>query len=141
MLELPRRDWKFRAWIIPEKRMMDWREFLLGNDRYNMLTGFGNECFACNPPKYHSHVMQWTGVTDKNGIDIYEGDILAPLYGHDNRLVMWNNNNHAGVIGWNLMEMIDGELEAAEFYYGRSPNAVDTVIGNIFETPELMEQS
>lgn len=76
MLDFPRRDWKFRAWVIPEKRMMDWKEFLMGNDRWNMFVGFGNECYPCNQPKYHFHVMQWTGIQDSDGNDIYEGDII-----------------------------------------------------------------
>ena len=74
--------------------------------------------------------MQYTGLHDKNGKEIYEGDIVT---------------------GWFDREKITGNIfygSDAEFYIERNGlfgiglnNAQDwtEVIGNIYENPELLE--
>jgi YopX protein len=71
-------------------------------------------------------VMQFTGITDKNGVDVYEGDIMQ----HENPfdvpfVVNWDENSLGFV-----------------FNYGSTSYVVNdtsfTVIGNIYENPELL---
>ena len=87
-----------------------------------------------------SVLMQYTGLKDKNGQDIYEGDILQcsedGYYEAAIVVVEWNNDNFPRIMGWNLMR--DGE--ALNYYYGVSPDDTWAIIGNIHETPELLEE-
>ena len=81
-------------------------------------------------------VQQWTGLTDKNGKEIYEGDIL---FGRNDSYyqVKW------GKTGW-WMYHERGEL--LDMYFYQMPNDGDTysnfeIIGNIFENPELLSKN
>lgn len=71
-----------------------------------------------------SYYMQFTGFYDKNGREVYEGDILFP-----NLVVEWNN-----------------ELGSWVYDNGSSPTHLSSdwvksseIIGNIYENPELLE--
>lgn len=74
-------------------------------------------------------LMQYTGLKDKNGKEIYEGDILK---------VDWKDNRYKSVIG---MVEWDNENAAYRFAAG-SPSEVSwshEIIGNIYENPELLK--
>ena len=75
--------------------------------------------------------MQFTGLQDKNGVDIYEGDLISL---HDNQRgftkVLFIN---AYVGGWLLVRNNN------ECSLGARRREDLEVIGNIYQNPELLE--
>ena len=66
-------------------------------------------------------LMQYTGLKDKNGVEIYEGDILETFV---------NDSPIKGAMEWN---------ESAAMWSSFRPLSGFEVIGNIHENPELLK--
>lgn len=126
---------RFRVWDTVEKRM-----FLMDKEPYYQ-SEYQNFCFSVNfqlkedeDEDYMQYkvesdnwiLMQYTGLKDKNGNEIYEGDIVESYKGIRFH-VQWIGNGfalHRGVTGQGLLQPTK-ELE---------------IVGNIYSNPELLNQ-
>lgn len=113
------REIKFRAWDKEECEMLS--DVSILDDTWDMLNEFLKH-------KDELAFMQYTGIKDKKGVEIYEGDI----YHHgDPRItytVVW--------VDGGLM----GKQNSSTSYAGLESwcDQIE-VIGNIYENPELLE--
>lgn len=73
-------------------------------------------------------LMQSTGLKDKNGVEIYEGDIVKNIY-DEIYVVKWLDT------GFYLEEKYNGGFDYSELHFGDNKE----IVGNIYENPELLE--
>lgn len=152
------REIKFRAWDKGNSKMVDVvsyeKNYETKEGRYDLAwrDAYEDENFLRYGMKIEEEceVMQWTGLKDNNGNDIYEGDII--YWEIDNGVGI---ESYTAIVKWSENLVKEGWSKAYKWlvdyignYYRGSYDELSTpaayndelqVIGNIYENPELME--
>lgn len=132
------REIRFRAWVKQSKKMAFFTgevwittnspttELTIGLEGWIAQGSYQNDHYnGMNIPHGEFELMQYTGLKDKNGTEIYEGDILkagetiAPCVWDEEYAQFIFDTPKMSYFGWDIL----------------------TIIGNIYENPELLEQS
>jgi uncharacterized phage protein (TIGR01671 family) len=115
------REHKYRAWIPNIQAMIRHREVI---ERAHLL--FEGSLNSSDI------VMQYTGLQDKNGVEIYEGDILF-----NNQGVKFIVIYEFGTL--KLQEITNQKIIFTSNFNGENNKQVE-VIGNIYKHPKLLNK-
>lgn len=146
------REIKFRAWDKTNKRMMIFGRFWACDEYQSLAWGIddeskteteGNYCLEWESSTLE--IMQYTGLKDKNGNDIYEGDILRNTRYIQDVEIYWNGcttdeNSINGPSwikwgGWHFKKLENDD----RMTYATYQDEIE-IIGNIYENPKLLEK-
>lgn len=123
---------KFRAWNKVREEMIDDCDLSITSDG-SVLAGDLNydvESGMLADVTDNVVIMMSTRLKDKNGTEIYEGDIVKNIY-DEIYVVKWFD------AGFHLEERYNGGFDYSELHFGNNKE----VIGNIYENPELLEDN
>ena len=132
------RPFKFRAWDVEEKCWIPQEQLAIDAFGEGILTYEGSQDRWCNETIPYI-LMQFTGRLDKNGTEIYEGDVVEYgwLIEHGSHET---DNSGTGVVQFDeqALEYNIKPLDDRE-YPSLGIVSDCKVIGNIHENPELVE--
>ena len=110
---------KFRAWDESQKYMAK-----QGTPDLETIQSFFFHFGDCQ-------LMQFTGLTDKNGVEIYEGDIVKVDIFTKNYCIVFGESKKWGA-------SFQYKSDFSIYYLTESFTRDCLVIGNIFDNPELL---
>jgi hypothetical protein len=127
------REIKFRAWLKEDKKMENVKtmDFTDKTIRCLKKNEFINAYLLKRVSFDDVELMQYTGVKDKNGKEIYEGDIVVlNNIENDNMCIVRYEHSSYRLEGWSLRE----DLSNVEDRFLE-------VVGNIYENKNLLEEN
>lgn len=118
------REIKFRAWNYESELMLTWDEIkepiIINGEVANTLADILTGELPMIP-------LQYTGLKDKNGVEIYECDIVWDAHTEEHGEVIFKSGEY--LCEWEThSDSLSNELDDIE------------IAGNIYEHPELLER-
>ena len=120
---------KFRAWFENKKVMSEVKKINFWSEELDTVAFEGKSLEDVE-------LMQATGLFDKNGTEIFEGDIITKDEGETFGIVRY------GICQSSLCFYVEGNYKGSELTYPINPNfpRFYKVVGNIYEQPELLRR-
>ncbi|NHI48000.1 hypothetical protein FDE94_08980 [Clostridium botulinum] len=132
------REIKFRAWDKKTKKMrtvesIGFGELCYYNEGYPVVNMIGRDCIndkdiIIHRDSYQHELMQYTGLKDKTGKELYEGDIIKTFCGELRIIKYLEEYGAFKAIHLKYKEGSIMNLKNLEF----------KIIGNIYKNPELV---
>ena len=133
---------KFRVWLPdPDvERMLRVKALVFESDKTRCICGYAYDFYIEDEDAI---IMQSTGLKDKNGQEIFEGDIIdttdyeGGLSSVGNPLVKVESDKYGFIV---TGDFPCSPITLKEFEDGRKFAGVKVkIIGNVYENPELLE--
>lgn len=127
------REYKFRAYDRVENKMISFEELVERSSLYDFsdefIDPFNEMIGEYESPRIY---MQYTGLEDKNGKEIYEKDIIM---GED------CDGVYFAKVEWSKTDA-QFMIEAGKYFTDELSIYVDdvVVVGNVFEKPEILKE-
>lgn len=130
---------KFRAWDIFDKVMVYGNEHNR-NDIWDGVRASSVQLVNDRFEEYRYAWMQFTGLKDHNGDDIYEGDIFEMIFEED----VYDENTGHTTVERKIRKKVyfeNGSFKIDGFilFHVLSNNVDLRKVGNMYEHPELLE--
>lgn len=122
------RQLKFRIWDTNKNQWLKQNDWI-GINNYGIVYDDGNHDYPDLSLRNSCIIQQSTGLTDKNGKKIYEGDILKYDISNYTTLIVWSEEDSAFIT----------KSKDGGGFINFTRMSVYEVIGNICETPELLK--
>ena len=123
------REIKFRAWDNRKMQVVDFNNLFVNRHHPSGTLYLRREMPFGD---YHeTKLMQFTGLYDKNGKEVYEGDIIKHRYHDDQQEILWDER----ILGYKLLPS-ESVLQKVD-----EDRGLFEIIGNRFEHPHLLEES
>src|SRR6185312_10962387 len=123
------REIKFRAWDKRNKKWFHEASIIITNNGF--YEGYREFEDGYSLFDYEYELIQYTGLKDKNGVEIYEGDIIQA----DDSGTFLGDKFYKGFHRYWKKQVVEDIRNC--FFKNYTSNI--EVIGNIYENPELLE--
>ena len=123
------REIKFRAWDKEEQEMLDWDKFF-NLDIAQVFESKGS---------WGIYPMQYTGLKDSHGNEVYEGDILEMAGQSLLRFEIVYEDDHMAFVRKWIDKRVPATRGNGETERLSANTDILEIIGNRFENPELLE--
>lgn len=122
---------KFRAW--DDDRMRYGVDLLFTDGKVTAIGGYTCQSSDSYFRQEHFQLMQFTGLKDTKGVEIYDGDIVKEII---------EGNEFILLVAWDEARLSFDLKEDGSWTYTNDDWSSETreVIGNLYETPELLNK-
>ena len=119
------RENKYRVWDVDNNKMYEVQSITFGSEGCVVLTWTSD----MNPQIVKNYILlEYTNLKDKNGIEIYEGDIVEF---RGKGIIEWLNGGARFQVKW-----LDGGFDNMSHGWAKNYE----MVGNIYEDEELLNK-
>ena len=126
------REIKFRAWLKEERKMVNVETLFIGINRLCFGNSKTEDLFFRDFEEVE--LMQYTGLKDKNGKEIYEGDILFFRDENMKYIVVWQDTAF-------IIKSIEIRKYSEKMCWLDDTEICCEIVGNIYENKNLLEEN